>query len=329
MKACPVRSIKRVFLTILFPLLFLSSIAGSARAEYPERAIRSIVPFGPGGASDILARIYADRLNKMLKQPVYIENKPGAGGNIGILAALAAKPDGYTILFSSIATTQNPALYKKAPYDPADLIPVAQLGEAQFLIAVNTSRFPVKDMTEFVAAIKAAPGKYNAAAGGIGTKLAEEVFKLQNGLDFTTVMYGGAGQAATSLLKDETDFIIVDAAPLSAVLGTDKVKSLAVTGEKRLPAYPDVPTTREAGFGDYQESSHFGIYVRKGTPDSIVRQLHDAANEINQDAAMVERLQTLGWTPTIKSMSDFERFYLADIARWKEIVQKANVPTLD
>lgn len=320
---------KCAYLTALFQLLFLVSIVGSAQAEYPERAIRSVVPFGPGGASDILARLYADRLHKALKQPVYIENKPGAGGNIGIQAVLAAKPDGYTILFSSIATTQNPALYKKPPFDSADLIPVAQLGEAQFIIAVNASKFPVKNMTEFVAAIKNAPGKYNAAAGGIGTKLAEEVFKLQNGLEFTTVMYGGAGQAATSLLKDETDFIIVDAAPLSAVLGTGKVKPLAVTGEKRLPAYPEVPTTREAGFADYQESSHFGIYVRSGTPEPIVRQLHDAANEINQDAALIERLQILGWTPTIKTMSEFERFYLADIARWKEIVQKANVPTFD
>lgn len=316
-------------LSIFFQMLFLVLIGGYAQAEYPERSIRSVVPFGPGGASDILARLYADRLHKLLGQTVYIENKPGAGGNIGIRTVIGAAPDGYTILFSSIATTQNPSLYRKPPYDPAELIPVAQLGEAQFLIAVNSSKLPVKDMTEFVAAIKSAPGKYNAAAGGIGTKLAIEVFKLQNGLEFTTVMYGGAGQAATSLLKDETDFIIVDAAPLSAVVGTGKVRLLAVTGEKRLPAYPQVPTTREAGFGDYQESSHFGIYVRRGTPEPIIRRLHEAANEINRDAAMIERLHTLGWTPTVKTMSEFERFYLADIARWKEIVQKANLPTFD
>lgn len=319
----------RISLTILFSLLFLGSIVGLAQAEYPERSIRGVVPFAPGGASDILARLYAERLQKLLKQTVYIENKPGAGGNIGIQAVIGAKPDGYTILFSSIATTQNPALFRKAPYDPADIVPVAQLGEAQFIIAINSSKFPVKDMAGLIAAIKNAPGKYNAAAGGIGTRLAVEVLKLQNGLEFETIVYGGAGLAATSLLKDETDFIIVDAAPLSAVLGTGKVQPLAVTGEKRLPAYPDVPTTREAGFENYQETSHFGIYVSKGTPEPIVRKLHDAANEINQDAVMIDRLQTLGWTPTIKTMSDFKRFYLTDIARWKDIVQKAKVPTFD
>jgi tripartite-type tricarboxylate transporter receptor subunit TctC len=324
------RAGKSAALTILLPLIVLSCwIAGPARAEYPERPIRGVVPFAPGGASDILARLYAERFQNLLKGSIYIENKPGAGGNIGIQTVIAAKPDGYTLLFCSIATTQNPALYRKAPYDIDALVPVAQLGEAQMVIAVNSSKMPVKTMAEMVAAIKKSPGKYNAAAGGIGTKLVEEIFKLQNDLKFEIIMYKSAGEAATAVLKAETDFIIVDSAPLGAVLATGKVTPLAVSGAKRLPAYPNVPTTREAGFGNYQESSHFGLYVPRGTPEPIVQKLHTLANQINHDTGLIEKLQVLGWTPVIKSRADFTRFYYSDIARWKDLVKKANVATFD
>jgi tripartite-type tricarboxylate transporter receptor subunit TctC len=315
-----------VAVALCFGLLAMLS---PASAEYPDRSIKSIVPFAPGGASDILARLYADHLGRALGQPIVIENKPGAGGNIGIQSVARATEDGYTILFSSIATTQNPALFRRLPYDPKDIKPVVQLGEAPFFIAVNRDRMGVRDLQEFIAAVKKAPGKYNAAAGGIGTQLAIEMLKLQNGLDVEIIIYNGTGQATTSLLTGETDFIIVDAAPLAPILGNGKIKPLALTGEKRLPAYSDVPTTREAGLPDYQERSHFGVYVPAGTPDPIVQKLHGALNRINAEPAVLKRLESLGWTPVAISTAEFEAFYRKDIAKWKDIVQRAQIKSLD
>jgi tripartite-type tricarboxylate transporter receptor subunit TctC len=301
-----------------------------AQAAYPERPIRGIVPFSPGGASDILARLYADHLGRALHQPVVVENRPGAGGNIGIQAAVQSRPDGHTILFCSIATTQNPAMFRRLPYDPfRDIRLVSKLGEAQFVIAANTEKMPVSSLQEFVALLRAHPGRFNAAAAAVGTQLAIEVFRIQNGLRLEIVRYSGAGQASTSLLTGETDFIIVDAAPLSAIADNPKIRFLAVTGVRRLPAYPDVPTTREAGLPEYQESSHFGLYVPAGTADRIVTTLHETLNDINRRPDVVERLQSLGWTPVTISIPEFEAFYRADIAKWQEVVRAAGIPPLD
>jgi tripartite-type tricarboxylate transporter receptor subunit TctC len=302
----------------------------SAQPAYPDHVLRGIVPFSPGGASDILARLYADQLGRVLGQAVVVENRPGAGGNVGIQAAVQARPDGYTILLCSIATTQNPAVFRNLPYDPfKDLTLVAKLGEAQFVIAVNRGRMPVEDLRGFVDLLRRNPGKFNAAAAAVGTQLAIEVFRIQNGLNFEIVRYSGAGQASTALLTGETDFIIVDAAPLGAIAGDPKIRFLAVTGEDRLPAYPDVPTTREAGLPDYQESSHFGAYLPAGVPTAIVDRLHETLNEINQDPGVIRKLHELGWTPVRISRQDFERFYRADIAKWQEIVRAAGISPLD
>jgi tripartite-type tricarboxylate transporter receptor subunit TctC len=301
-----------------------------AQGRYPDRVIRGIIPFSPGGASDILARLYAEQLGAALGQPVVVDNRPGAGGNIGIQAAVQARPDGYTLLFCSIATTQNPAMFRSLPYDPErDLRLVAKLGEAQFVIAVNTDKMPVADLREFIALLRAHPGRYNASAAAVGTQLAIQVFKIQNELDFEIIRYSGAGQATTSLLTGDTDFIIVDAAPLSSVAGNAKIRFLAVTGAQRLPAYPAVPTTREAGLPEYQETSHFGVYLPSGVDDAIVQRLHTTLNEVNRQPALVERMHALGWTPVTMSIAEFERFYRDDIAKWKEIVRMANISPID
>jgi tripartite-type tricarboxylate transporter receptor subunit TctC len=312
--------------------LLTGAIAFSARpqAAYPDHVLRGIVPFSPGGASDILARLDADQLGRILGQTVVVENRPGAGGNIGIQAAVQAKPDGYTILLYSIATTQNPAVFRNLPYDPfKDLTLVAKLGEAQFVIAVNRRRIPVENLRGFVELLRQNPGKFNAAAAAVGTQLAIEVFLIQNGLNFEIVRYSGAGQASTALLTSETDFIIVDAAPLGAIAGDPKIRFLAVTGSDRLPAYPDVPTTREAGLPEYQESSHFGAYLPAGVPVAIVDRLHETLNEINRDPAVIGKLHELGWTPVRISRQDFERFYRSDITKWQEIARAAGISPLD
>jgi tripartite-type tricarboxylate transporter receptor subunit TctC len=309
----------------------LAPAAGAqAQAAWPERLIRGIIPFSPGGATDILARIYAEQMARALRQPVVVENRPGAAGNIGIQAAAQARPDGHTILFCSIATTQNPAMFRRLPYDPfADIRPIAHLGEAQFIIAVNTEKVPVTNLRDFVALLRANPGKFNAAAGAVGTMLTAQVFRIQNALQIEIVMYTGAGQAATSLLTGDTDFMIVDPAPLIPIAGSPKIRFLAVTGESRLPGWPDLPTTREAGLPGYQETSHFGVYVPMATPEPIVQMLHATLAEINRRPELVERLHGLGWTPVTTSIEAFDRFYREDIAKWRDIVRAAGIAPLD
>lgn len=314
-------------------LLVSASVVGvavPARAEYPEKPIRAVIPFAPGGSSDVLARIFAQYLGSAFGQSVVADNRPGAAGNIGIQIVAASKPDGYTMLFSGIATTQNPAMYRNMPYDPLkDIQPVALLGESQFLVAVNTARIPATTLPQFVDLARKNPGKFNAAAGGIGSRLSVEVFRLQNDLEVVIVPYNSAGLAVNSLASGETDFAIVDAVALLAPIAAGSVRALAVTGPHRIPPLPNVPTTTEAGFPNYQESAHFGAYVPAATPPEIVRKLNAKLNEIAGMPEVRDRLAALGWTAVQKPPEEFTAYYRSEIAKWKDTVKRANIPPLD
>jgi tripartite-type tricarboxylate transporter receptor subunit TctC len=241
-----------------------------------------------------------------------------------------AKPDGYTILFSSIATTQNPALFRRMPFDPlSDLVPVAKVGESPFVVAVNSERMPVKTLKEFVDLVRANPGKYNAAAGGLSTRLTVEIFRIQNDLQVAVIPYASAGVAANALMTGETDFMIVDAAPIMPGVTSGKIKVLAITSKTRSPELPDVPTTVEAGYPDYHETTYFGAYAPKGTPADVIAKLNQTLNEIAAKPDVAKRMATLGWTPTQSKVADFQAFYLQEIAKWKKIVTEAKIPLAD
>jgi len=319
---------RRLGLTLA--LVFLSALSGPVRAEYPDHIIKGVVPFTPGGATDLYARVIAPYLSKALGQTVVVENKGGAAGNIGMDSVAKSKPDGYTILFNSSAATVNPAMFRKLPFDPIkDLQPVAMLSEAPTVVAVNTAKVPSKTLKEFVDLVKKNPGKFNAAAGGVGTQLPVELFRLQNNLDMVVLLYKGAGDAVTAMVSGEADCMIVTMPPLAPHIAAGRLRALAVAGEKRLPAFPDVPTTREAGMPDFTYGSAFGVYVRAGTPPEIVRKLNATLNAITAMPEVADRVKRFGATPLQKTPEEFTEAYHREIARLKDVVARAKIQTVD
>jgi tripartite-type tricarboxylate transporter receptor subunit TctC len=298
-------------------------------AEYPERLIRAIVPFAAGGSNDTMARLMAPELTKALGQQVIVENRPGAAGNIGIDAVAKSPPNGYMILFSATASTQNPALFRKLPYDPLrDIQPVAEIGEAPYVFIVNPA-VPAKNLQELIAVARRNPGKLNAAAGGIGTRLASELFRIQNKLQLEIIPYQSSGQGALAVMTGEADFVVMETSPVQGQLSSGKLRALAVAGEKRLKSFPKLPTTAEAGFPDYKAGTMFGVYVAAGTPAEIVQKLNGTINRIITAPALAGRLLDLGVEVTPKSVEDFSALYRREIEKWKDIVRKANIPPVD
>ena len=303
---------------------------GAAQAAYPDHTIKAIVPFDVGGASDILGRLAATYLGKQLGQTIVVENKPGAGGNLGIQVVTEAKPDGYTVLVSSTATTENPALFRHMPYDPlTDIIPVAQLGESPLVVAVSAAKVPSKTLAEFLDYIRKNPGKLNISVGGAASGLFAQAFKVENNLDFLVVNYKSTGDAVTAMLTGEADFVIADPSPLISVVSSGKVRPLAITGTQRSTAFPDVPTTAEAGLPSYVVESHFGLYVPAHTPPDVVQKLNAAMRAVAAMPEVKQQLQSLGWTPVSRTQAEFDAFYRAEIVKWKDVAKKANIPTLD
>ena len=299
------------------------------QAAYPDRLITGIVPFDVGGGADIFARLIAPYLGKALGQTVVIQNKSGAGGNVGVQYFTQSKPDGYTLLFNGVSTTQNPALFRHLPYDAdRDIQPVAELVEAPFMIVVNP-KVPARTLAEFVELLKKNPGKYNAGSGGSGIRLPIELFLLQNNLQTEIIPYNGTGDATTALLSGEVDFSIADASSLAGHIASGRVRALAVTGPTRQAAFPDVPTTTEAGLPQYQEGTFFGVFAPAGTPPDILEKLHTALDRIDQEPELLQRFRSLGWVPVQKSMADFTAFFHRDLAKWKDVVTRGKIPTVD
>jgi tripartite-type tricarboxylate transporter receptor subunit TctC len=302
--------------------------AATACAQYPERPIRAIVPFPPGGGTDVFARLVSDRLGKQLGQPVVIDNKAGADGNIGMEAAAKSAPDGYTILFNSSAATVNPVMYGKLRFDPAkELRPVAMLCEYYNLVVVNAEKVPAKTLAEFIELLRREPGKYNFASNG--ARLAIELWKLDTGTDVTIVPYRGAADAITGLLRGDADFMIVNAPGLLPHIASGKLRALAFTGPQRDADLPGVPTTAEAGLPSFTYSSFFGAYVPAGTPPEVVRLLAAALNAVTAQPEVVAQFRQNGATAVQRSPEESGRRYDADIARYRDIVQKAKIPPAD
>jgi len=308
----------------------LAALCGvAAAAEYPERLIRAIVPFAPGGSNDTMARLISPEIAKTFGQQVIVENRPGAAGNIGIDAVAKSPPNGYMILFSATASTQNPALFRKLPYDPLrDIQPVAEIGQAPYVFLLNP-RVPARSVQDLVNLARKYPGKLNAASGGIGTRLGSELFQIQNKLKLEIIPYQGSGQAALAVMTGEADFVVMETSPVQGQIAAGKLKALAVAGEKRLKSFPDLPTTAEAGFPDYKAGAIFGLYVAAGTPGDIVQKLNTTLNRLIGAPALAARLVDLGVEPNPKSVEEFSALYRKEIEKWKTIVKRANIPPVD
>jgi len=312
--------------TVLSRLLALALLcivaAGPAHAaDYPTRPVKWVVPYPPAGTTDVLARIVAQWLTEKLGQPFVIENKPGAGNNLGTESVVKATPDGYTMLLVNPANGINATLYKELSFNVIrDIAPVAGLVRTPNVMEVTPS-FPAKTVAEFIAYCKANPGKINMASSGSGTSvhLSGELFKSLTGCQMLHVPYKGAGPALTDLMGGQVD-VIFDNLPSSiGHIKSGKIRAIAVTSAERDPSLPDVPTVAETVPG-YEATAWFGIGMPKGTPKDVVEKINAEVNRALVDPKMRARLAELGGKPIAGSPEDFGKVIAAETAKWEKVV---------
>ena len=312
---------------LLFGFLCLSLLAdGSAYAAYPERPVRIIVGYPAGGSTDIVARIIGNWLSQKLGQQFIVENKPGAGNNIGTELVAKATPDGYTLYLVNPANTINATLYKHLNYVfLRDIDPIANVIQVPNVMEVNPS-VPVKTVAEFIAYVKANPDKLNIASSGNGTSihLSGELFKMMTGLKMTHVPYKGSAPMLTDLLGGQVQ-VTFDNLPSSiAHIKAGKLRALAVTTAKRSPELPDVPTVADTVPG-YEASAFFGFGVTHGAATEIVELLNKEINLAIKDPTVQARLKDLGGIPVPGSPGDFGKFLANETAKWEKVVHAANL----
>jgi tripartite-type tricarboxylate transporter receptor subunit TctC len=299
-----------------------------ASAEtYPARPVRVIVPFAPGGPTDVFARLIAQKLSEQLGAQFYVENIGGAGGNIGTGRAAQAAPDGYTILVNGANFVVNPALYHQVPYDPTkDFDPVTLAVTAAVVLTVHPS-LPAQTVEDLVDLVKAHPGKYNYASPGTGTPphLVGELFRLSLGLDLVHVPFNGGGLAIGSAVAGHTPISFGSMAPAVPLVKDGKLRALAVSTKTRSPALPDTPTMAEAGYPDIEGESWFAVVVPAGTPKEIVALLHREIVKAVALADMKERLATLGYGAVANTPEQCAALFRSEIARWGKVIRAAGI----
>ena len=309
-------------------LLGLLLIANAASAQYPTRAVRMIIPFAPGGASDFVGRILQPRLGELLGQSIVIENRAGASGNIGLEAAARSAPDGYTIYLGNVGTVAiNPGVFPKLPVNPLkDFISITQVVDVPGVLVANPS-FQANTLKEMIAAAKAHPGKLNFASPGSGSqnRLEMEIVRKAEGLDMVHIPYkGGAGPAATGLIAGETHVMFTTVSSVLGHIQGGRLKALAVVSAKRLPQLPNVPTMAESGFPDSTSGSWQGIFVPAGTPREIVDRLFASVQQAMKTPDVVERLGKGGVeVVTSPSSAAFAAFVAAETQRWGKLAKES------
>jgi len=317
--------LKKRFLFFAF-----AGFASFANAQgYPSKAIKMIIPFAPGGASDFVGRIMQPKMADLLGQPVIVENKPGAAGNIGAEAAARSAPDGYTIFLGNVGSVAiNPGVFPKLSIVPTkDLVGVTQVVDVPSALIAHPS-LPVATMRELVAYARANPGKLNYASPGSGSldRLEMELLRLREKLDMVHVPYkGGAGPATAGLMGGETNLMFATAASAMPGIKSGRLKPLAVTSGARMDALPDVPTVREAGYPDLAASSWQGIFVPAGTPREVIERLFGVMQTVMKDPEVIARLKNGGAEAvTSPNPAAFQRYVVAETERWAKIAREAN-----
>ncbi|MDM0059191.1 Bug family tripartite tricarboxylate transporter substrate binding protein [Variovorax fucosicus] len=315
--------------TLLSALALTGLLAGAAHAQddYPARPVKLIVPFPAGGTSDIMGRLIADALGRQLKQPFVVDNKGGAGGAIGTEQVAKAPGDGYTLLLSGIGS--NAIIHgfsPKPPYDSnRDFVHVSQLAAGPNVLVVNPS-FPAKNFKEFIAWVKANPGKFsygqvNASSGHVTT----EYLKQVAGLDMVGIPYKGGAPALNDVLADQIPGMFVNQDVVLAHVKAGKLRALVVTSAQRNPLFPDVPTVAESGYPGFSAVSWTGLSAPKGSPKAVVDKLEAAMVKGFADPAVRAKLEANGFVVVASSSADYTRFVQDETARWAQVVQKAGI----
>jgi tripartite-type tricarboxylate transporter receptor subunit TctC len=304
------------------------SASGAAWAQsYPDRPIHIVIPYQPGGGTDIVVRILAPEAGKALNQTIIVDNRPGASTMLGTNTVSRATPDGYTLLASDSAFLINPGLFKsKLPYDTLkDFRGVTMMATSPALLVVNP-KLPAKTLPELIALAKSKPGKLNYGSGGVGTAphLAGELMKLAAGIDVTHVPYKGTAPALEAVLADEVDMAFLGISSAAAYIETGQLRAIALTGNKRQSSLPDVPTFAESNL-DVDGSSYWGIYAPAGVPDAIVDQLNQAFARALHDPANEKRLAELGYAPIANLPKDADKQWHDYVQQWTTVVDKAHI----
>jgi tripartite-type tricarboxylate transporter receptor subunit TctC len=312
--------------TFIITVAATVGMAQPAMAEptYPSKPIRLIVPFVPGGSTDVVARLLGAELKNELRQSVIVENKPGAGGNIGGDVVAKAAPDGYTLLLAAAGPTViNPSLYSKMPFDPmTQLAPVTMLVREHNLMVINSS-IPAKTLQEFIAYAKSRPNEINFGSPGNGSpaQLAGELLNQKTGLKMAHVAYKGSGAAVVDLMAGHISMMIDNMPALLPHIQSGKIRALAVPSERRAAAMPDVPTFKEAGMSDFVITAWKGVMVPAGTPPDVVAKLQTSIAQIMNKADMKKRMIEMGAEPAVNTPEQFGTIIKNETAWWAALVK--------
>lgn len=302
-------------------------IAGGAVSGYPAKALRLIAPSSPGSGVDIVARFYAQKLSAQIKQQVVVENRAGAGANIGAEIAAKAPADGYTLFMGTPAHTINPSLYRRLNYDIIrDFVPISQVSSGQYVVVVHPA-LPAKTLSQLVALAKAQPGQLNYGSAGTGnaTHLAAELFRTMAGINIMHVPYKGSGPALIDLVGGQMQFMFSNLTAALPHIKSAKLRALAVTGKKRTPIVPELPTVAEAALPGYAVTSWYGLLAPAGTPPDIVTRLNSETGNAMRAADMKARLAAEGADPMTGTAAEFAALLKVEIAQWAKVVKQAGI----
>lgn len=311
-------------------LIAASGIVGIANASpqaFPARTVRIVVPYSPGGGTDLIARTLADIMAKDLGQTVIVENKPGGGTVIGSDLVARSAPDGYTLLMNSAAHAINASLLPKLPYSTESAFaPVALIGSAPNILVTRPDR-PYKSLNDVLAAAKANPGKltYGSAGNGSTVHLSGELLKILAKVDLTHVPYKGGGPAITDLLGGQIDFVFATAASVGPMIAANRLRAIAVTSARRSPVWPDVPTIAEFGIPGYVADVWYALFAPAGTPSDVIQRLNGAVKRAAQSDIFRKRVESEGLVTTVGTPENLAHTVREEIARWRKVVQEGRI----
>ena len=306
--------------------LVAAAVAAQAQQPaYPVRPLRLILPFPPGGSTDLLGRALAERLAEQLRQPVVPENRPGAGGNVGAEVAVRSAPDGYALVLCAPSLAISASLYRKLNYDPLrDLAPIALVATIPNLFVIHPT-VPVRSLAELAQHVRDNPGKLNFGTGGAGTSnhLASDMFRMLTRTDIVQVPYKGAETAMLALLGGQVQMIVIGPPAAAPHVKSGKLRALAVLGKERLADFPGVQTAAESGMPGFEVDTWYGVLAPAGTPREIVTRLNAEFTRMMQAGEMRERLMALGVQPLSSTPERFGEFLKAEVAKWGAVVKES------